>query len=173
MEIKTQIEFVEGAFETDTGKLVCVQSRKHVDVQLCFKAGMNVPFADIKLYTKDRYVDAKAVFEDAVKLGDEIVKRWNRGPVPEYSPWGGVDRMTVSIYAIMALYEHGHITEGVACNLMNCSDIVSFRIRREEMFREMCRVLGLPLTPAPLPHPGSNVPYTSSWGMMPDSSQEQ
>lgn len=65
----------------------------------------------------------------------------------------GVDRLTVTIYAIMALYEHGHISEEKACKLMMCSDIVTFRMQREKMFREMCQVLELPPTPIPLPHP--------------------
>ena len=65
----------------------------------------------------------------------------------------GVDRLTVTIYAIMALYKHGHISEGQACKLMMCSDIVTFRMQREKMFREMCQVLDLPPTPIPLPQP--------------------
>lgn len=67
--------------------------------------------------------------------------------------FNGVDRLTVTIYAIMALYEHGHISEEKACKLMMCSDIVTFRMQREKMFREMCQVLELPPTPIPLPHP--------------------
>lgn len=56
-------------------------------------------------------------------------------------------------HAILTLYEHGHITEGEACKLMECPDIVSFRLLREEMFKTMCRLLKLPGTPAPLPQP--------------------
>ncbi len=77
MQINHRIEHVTGAFDTDTGQIICVQSAKHAEVELCFKAGMNVPFATIKLYTKDLWVDAKAVFPDAVALGKEIERRWN------------------------------------------------------------------------------------------------
>ena len=72
-----RIEFVEGDFDMQTGELVCVQRPKYGEVRLCFKAGMNIPFASIKLHTRDRAVDADAVFDDAVKLGDEIARRWN------------------------------------------------------------------------------------------------
>lgn len=77
MKINHRIEFVDGSFETTTGELVCVKSQKNTSVRLCFKDNMNVPFAAIKLYSRDRYVDAKATFEDAARLGDEMAKRWN------------------------------------------------------------------------------------------------
>lgn len=37
----------------------------------------------------------------------------------------GVDRMTVTIYAIMCLYEHGHISEGKHAS--SCAAPTSFR----------------------------------------------
>jgi len=77
MEINHRIEFVTGAFETDTGKLVCVKSPKYGRVDLCFEAGMNIPFARIVLHSKDLAIDADAVLEDAYKLGKEIARRWN------------------------------------------------------------------------------------------------
>ena len=61
----------------DTGKLICVQSKKYGEVDLCFAEDINIPFAKIKLYTRDRAVDADAVFQDAVNLGEEIAARWN------------------------------------------------------------------------------------------------
>lgn len=77
MEIHHKIEFVSGPFETDTGRLVAVKSHKHRSVELCFDAGMNVPFADIKLHTRDRYHDARDTFPSACTLGEEIARRWN------------------------------------------------------------------------------------------------
>lgn len=76
-EINHLIEFVTGPFDTTTGKLVCVKSPKYGKVELCFAEGMNIPFACIKLHTRDRYVDAAAVLEDAYTLGQEIARRWN------------------------------------------------------------------------------------------------
>ena len=38
---------------------------------------MLIPFADIKLHDKDRWVDAEATYDDAVKLAKEIEARWN------------------------------------------------------------------------------------------------
>jgi len=76
-QINHRIEFVEGPFDIGKGKLACVPYRKYNEVLICFKESMNVPFAKIKLHSRDRYTDAKAVFDDAVRLGQEIVKRWN------------------------------------------------------------------------------------------------
>ncbi len=76
-EINHLIEFVSGPFDTDTGQLVCVKSPKYGRVDLCFKASMNIPFARIELHSRDRYVDAAAVLEDAYTLGQEIARRWN------------------------------------------------------------------------------------------------
>lgn len=77
MKINHLIQNVEGPFDTDTGTLICVQSKKYGEVELCFAEGLNIPFAKIKLYTRDRAVDADAVFADAVNLGEEIARRWN------------------------------------------------------------------------------------------------
>lgn len=79
MEINHRIEFVSGAFNTETGKLVCVKSPKYGRVELCFAASMNIPFARIKLHSKDLAVDADAVLDDAYRLGREIARRWNVG----------------------------------------------------------------------------------------------
>lgn len=80
MKIKTKIKFVEGDFDTEIGKLVCVQKRKYGSVNICLGANMNIPVAEIKLYSSNLAIDADAVFEDACKLGDEIVRRWNESP---------------------------------------------------------------------------------------------
>lgn len=76
-EIDMKFEFVEGTFDMNTDKLVCVSRDKYKDVHLCFKSNMNVVFAKIKLYDSGLYKDKKEIFEDAVRLGKEIVKRWN------------------------------------------------------------------------------------------------
>ena len=81
MKIGQRFKYVGGNFETDDGKLVCVHSTKHQEVDLCIRGNMNIPFAAIKLFSSNLLVDAKAVFDDACALGDEIVRRWNRGPV--------------------------------------------------------------------------------------------
>ena len=77
MKIAHKIEYVDGDFDTLDGELVCSGSRKHGSVSLCFKANMHVEFASIKLFTRDRAVDADAVYDDAINLGTEIARRWN------------------------------------------------------------------------------------------------
>ncbi len=77
MEINHKIEFVDGPFDTDTGKLIAVQNPKYGSVTLCFKANMNIPFAKIKLHSNDLAVDADAVLDDAYNLAEEIARRWN------------------------------------------------------------------------------------------------
>ena len=80
MLINHKFEFVTGAFDTDTGKLVCVKRPKYGDVLLCWKGSANIPVGEIKLYSRDSAIDANAVFEDASAFGDEIVRRWNMVP---------------------------------------------------------------------------------------------
>ena len=55
--------------------------------------------------------------------------------------------------AVLAVYEHGHITENQARQLTKCGDLVFFRILREQAFKEMCSLLELPDTPTPPPQP--------------------
>lgn len=82
MEINTKMKFVEGSFDTEKGKLICVKNKKYGSVQLCFKTdNMNLSFANIKLHSEDLSVDADAVFEDASNLGEEIVRRWNESEI--------------------------------------------------------------------------------------------
>ena len=77
MEINTKIRFVEGAFETKTGELICVSSHQDRRVDICFRSNMHVPFAQIRLFSMDRFADASDTFEDAKKMGEEICRRWN------------------------------------------------------------------------------------------------
>jgi len=77
MLINHKIEFVEGAFDTQVDELVCVKSQSRCQVLICVKANMNVPIAEIKLHSRDSYLDAHATLKDAFNLGEEIVKRWN------------------------------------------------------------------------------------------------
>jgi hypothetical protein len=80
MKIKQLFKYVIPGctFDTDTDKLVCVQSRKHASVDLCFKASNgNIPFAEIRLQDSGLWKDAEAVYEPACKLGEEICKRWH------------------------------------------------------------------------------------------------
>lgn len=80
MQIKQKFEFVEGEFNTVPGEIKCVVSRKNLEVELCFVAGMNIPFCQIKLYSSGLRMDAEATFDDAVNLGKEIARRWNECP---------------------------------------------------------------------------------------------
>ncbi len=80
MEITPRFKYFEGSFDTKTNKMLCIASDKHGEVLLCFKeqeCGWNIPFAEIKLFDSERYIDFKATFDDAKKLGDEIARRWN------------------------------------------------------------------------------------------------
>jgi len=77
MEINHKFENVEGVFDTNEDPIVCMSSPKYQCVDLCFKANLNIPFAQIKLYSGNAYVNAEAVFDDARRLGEEIARRWN------------------------------------------------------------------------------------------------
>lgn len=80
MEITPKWDFCEGSFDTQRVEMLCVPSDKHGCVELCIKepgSHWNFPIAKIKLHSKDLYVDFKATFEDAKKLGEEIARRWN------------------------------------------------------------------------------------------------
>ncbi|HGM8089624.1 TPA: hypothetical protein ACKP9S_006041 [Pseudomonas aeruginosa] len=81
MLITPRILGFEGDFDTETGYLVSVSSPKYSEVLLCLQDRANIPIARIKLHSADRYIDAKAVFEHAAALGQEIARRWNAGPV--------------------------------------------------------------------------------------------
>lgn len=81
MLITPRILGFEGSFDAETGHLVCVSSPKYSEVLLCLQDRANIPIARIKLHSEDRYIEAKAVFEHAEALGQEIARRWNAGPV--------------------------------------------------------------------------------------------
>lgn len=80
MELKPLIDGVTGTFDTATVRLVCVPMPKHAEVLLCLAERMNIPFAQIRLHSEDRYQDAIAVLPDATALGNEIAQRWNDYP---------------------------------------------------------------------------------------------
>lgn len=80
MDITPKFEYIKGSFDTKTNKMLCIASDNHGTVQLCFKeqdCGWNIPFAEIKLFDSELYIDFKATLADAKKLGDEIARRWN------------------------------------------------------------------------------------------------
>jgi len=77
MEINQNFDFVDGAFDTVDGELICVIKDKYNSVELCFKENMNIPFASIRLYSKETYQESKKVLDDAYNLGEEICRRWN------------------------------------------------------------------------------------------------
>ena len=60
MNITPKFRFVEGSFDTETNKMLCIGSYNHGTVELCFKeegCGWNIPFAEIKLYDSELYKD--------------------------------------------------------------------------------------------------------------------
>lgn len=65
-------------FTQRTGIELTDEQYKQVE-DMYLKAGnnWNFPIAKIQLHSKDLYVDFKATYEDAVKLGEEIARRWN------------------------------------------------------------------------------------------------
>lgn len=78
MIIKHRIEHVNGDIDTDTAQLTCVLNRNHANVYLCIDANMSIPFAKIKLHSKDMFSEARAIENEAYKFGEEIAKRWNK-----------------------------------------------------------------------------------------------
>ena len=86
MKIKPDIDCADGDFDTDTDELVCSGNKKHARVSLCFRSNMHVEFAAIKLYSADRFKAATAVYDDALVLGEELVKRWNAGRKTKGTP---------------------------------------------------------------------------------------
>ena len=80
MEIKPKFQFVEGSFDTQRVKLLCIPDDNHGRVDLCIKdpdCGWNIPIGQIKLSSRDLYRDFKEPLPDATKLGEEIARRWN------------------------------------------------------------------------------------------------
>ena len=79
MRITPKIDFVTGSFNTKTVQMYCLGSKNHGIVTLGLKEekAMGIPIAEIKLHSKDLYVDFKATYNDAVAFGNEIARRWN------------------------------------------------------------------------------------------------
>lgn len=83
MKITPKIQFVSGSFDTKEVKLVLIPSENHGEVSLCVNepgSTWNIPIGEIKLYSRDLYVDFKATLEDATKFGNEICRRFNEFP---------------------------------------------------------------------------------------------
>lgn len=83
MEITPKFQFVSGSFDTKDVSLVLVPSENHGKIELCVKelgCGWNIPIGEIILYSSDRYVDFKETYDDAVKFGEEICRRFNEFP---------------------------------------------------------------------------------------------
>ena len=58
MEIKPKFQFVEGSFDTQRVKLLCIPDDNHGRVDLCIKdpdCGWNIPIGQIKLFSRDLY----------------------------------------------------------------------------------------------------------------------
>lgn len=80
MIITPKFNYVEGSFDTQTAKLLCLPYEKHGKVQLCIEdpdCGCIVPIGEIKLYSRNLFADFKETLPDATKLGEEIARRWN------------------------------------------------------------------------------------------------
>lgn len=83
MLITPKFDYTEGGFDTMDVKMLCIPRRQHGRVDLCIResrGGWNYPIAQIQLHSQDLYVDFLATFEDAVKFGEEIARRWNECP---------------------------------------------------------------------------------------------
>lgn len=80
MKITPKFNYVEGSFDTQRVEMTCVPSKNNGRVSLCFKEkenSCNFPIGRIELYSNDLYKDFTDTFDDAVKLGEEISRRWN------------------------------------------------------------------------------------------------
>ena len=82
IEINQFFEYVTGTFNTKDTHMICVSKNKYKEVELCIKSdkdkGCNIPVAQIKLYSRDSFGEASKAYEDAKKLCEEIVRRWNK-----------------------------------------------------------------------------------------------
>lgn len=98
MKITPKFDFVSGSFDTDNIRLLCVPSRENGKVKLCIEtdeSNFNFAIGEIKLYSRDLYVDFLETSQDATKFGNEICRRYNQFPrwksiekdgYPEYDP---------------------------------------------------------------------------------------
>jgi hypothetical protein len=80
MKITPKWDFVRGCFDTKDVKMLCIGKDSHGKVVLSIKEShstLNYPIAEINLFSGGRYLDFKETYDEAVKLGDEIARRWN------------------------------------------------------------------------------------------------
>ena len=84
MKITPKFDLVSGSFDTDEVKMLSLPSDNLGKVELCInehEGSWNFPIGNIKLHSRDLYVDFKATLEDATKFGNEIARRWNEFPL--------------------------------------------------------------------------------------------
>lgn len=74
--INVKMQFVQGDTSIEEMEIISVASNKHKAVQLCIKANMHIPIAQIKLYDSNLFIDATATFDDAAKIGNAIEDAW-------------------------------------------------------------------------------------------------
>jgi hypothetical protein len=80
MEIIPKWDYVKGSFDTKNVKMHCIPKDNYGTIVLSIETpecAMTFPFAEIKLFSSELYVDFKETFDDATKLGKEIARRWN------------------------------------------------------------------------------------------------
>ena len=80
MKITPKFECIDGSFNTETNKMICLVNKKYGEVSLAFKeqgCEFNITFASIKLHDTNFRSDFEKTVDDAKKLGDEICRRWN------------------------------------------------------------------------------------------------
>ena len=79
MRLKQNFSCCTGTLDSKS-EMVCVPDRKYFIVELCLKdkeSGWNIPISKVKLHHGETVGDVKDVFDDAVKLGEEIARRYN------------------------------------------------------------------------------------------------
>ena len=62
IEVSHKFENVIGSISIKELEIISVSNKKDATVNLCIKANMHIPFAKIKLYSRDRFLDAEACF---------------------------------------------------------------------------------------------------------------
>lgn len=71
---------VTGSVTPQELEIVSVSKKKYRSVVLCIKGNMNIPFAEIKLYSGNLAIAADPCFESAACFGKEIEARYNAHP---------------------------------------------------------------------------------------------
>ena len=72
--IKIDAKSFKGTFDLNVGKLACIGNKDHT-VDLCIKDGMCFTIGELYLDDTSRASKEK-VYEDCVRFGNEICKRW-------------------------------------------------------------------------------------------------